>query len=270
MPELEINGTQIYYEDTGGDKPVILFAHGLLFSSQMFEFQIERLAEHYRCISFDFRGQGLSESPATGYEMANLVSDTRDLIEQLQIAPVHFVGLSMGGYVGLKLASDHSHLIRSLTLISTSPEAISKEEYQRLRRLSLVGRWLGYTMITGKIMRKIFGPAFREDPKLYQEQLIWRNRLLSNNRKGITRAVNGALKREDISQSLYQISKPTLILVGEDDEVTPIDQAEKMQNRISNATMHIIPQAGHMLSAEAPDEVCDYIMEHLKKVDGSS
>lgn len=270
MPELDINGTRIYYEDTGGDKPVILFAHGLLFSSQMFEFQIERLSEEYRCISFDFRGQGLSESPGSGYEMDYLISDTLGLIEKLNIAPVHFAGLSMGGYIGLSIASSHPHLIRSLTLMATSPEQVSQDEYKSLKRMSLVGRWLGYTLISGKIMRKIFGPVFRDDPKLYQEQLIWRNRLLSNNRKGITKAVNGALNRKDISDSLYQISKPTLILVGEDDEVTPVDHAERMTNRLNNATMQVIPQAGHMLSAEAPDEVCDYMLTHIRKVDGTA
>lgn len=268
MPELQVNGTSIYYEDTGGDKPVILFAHGLLFSSQMFEFQIERLVDEYRCISFDFRGQGLSDSPHSGYDMDSITEDTLQLIRELDIAPVHFAGLSMGGYVGLQIAARHPEMLRSLTLMATSAEAISKEDYKRYKRLSFIGRWLGYTLVSGEIMRRLFGPVFREDPKLYREQLIWRNRLLSNNRKGIAKAVNGAINRQDISESLHLINTPALILVGEDDEITPADHAERMKNRLRNASMVVIPQAGHMLSAEAPDEVCDYILEHIHKVDG--
>lgn len=263
MPELTINNTSIFYEDTGGDKPVILFAHGLLFSSQMFEFQIERLQENYRCISFDFRGQGLSESPPDGYDMDTLTNDTIELIRQLNIGPVHYAGLSMGGYIGIQIAARHPDLIRSLTLMSTSAEPVSEDEYRDMRKISTIGRWFGYTLVTGKVLRKIFGPAFREDSELYEEQLIWKNRLLSNNRKGILKAVNGAINRKDISEELYRIQCPTLILTGEDDKVTPPDHSEKLNRLIPNSKLIHIPRAGHMISAEAPDEVADYMLEHL-------
>lgn len=270
MPELQINNTSIFYEDTGGDKPVILFAHGLLFSSQMFEFQIERLHEEYRCISFDFRGQGLSDSPKEGYDMDTLMNDTVELIRKIEIAPVHFTGHSLGGYIGILIAAQYPELIKSLTLLSTTAEPESDEEYKRMRNISTVGRLFGYTLVTGKIMRKIFGPAFREDPDLYEEQMIWKNRLLSNNRKGIRRAVNGAINRDDISEYLHRIQCPTLILVGDDDAITPPAHSEKIKEKIPNATLKYIPRAGHMLSAEAPDEIADCMIEHLEKIEKQS
>ena len=265
MPEITVNDTTLYYEDTGGEGPVILFAHGLMFSSQMFEFQIERLQESYRCISFDFRGQGLSESPKGTYRADMLIDDTIALIQRLNIAPVHFAGHSMGGYIGLKLASEYPELVQSLTLMATSSDAEDPEGYKRLKWMSRIGRMFGYTLVTGKVMRRYFGPAFREDSQLYEEQLIWRNRLLSNNRKGIARAVAGIIEREDLTDRLSSITCPTLILVGEDDQITPPSHSEKLSRSIPNATLYRIPQAGHMLSAEAPDEVCDYLVEHLSR-----
>ncbi len=267
MSELSINNTSIFYEDTGGEKPVVLFAHGLLFSSQMFEFQIERLQDDYRCISFDFRGQGLSESPPDGYDMDTLTTDTIELIRQLNIAPVHYAGLSMGGYIGLKVAARQPELIRSLTLMSTSADSVSEDEYRDMKKISRIGRWFGYTLVTGKVLRKIFGPAFREDYELYEEQMIWKNRLLSNNRKGILKAVNGAINRKDISGELFRIQCPTLILTGEDDIATPPEHSEKLSRLIPNSKLIHIPRAGHMISAEAPDEVADYMLEYLRTVE---
>src|SRR5438128_2311715 len=104
MPRTTVNGADLYYEDTGSGREAILFAHGLLWSGRMFDAQVAALKGRYRCVTFDFRGQGQSEITTTGYDMDTLAEDAAALIQRLGIAPCHFLGLSMGGFIGMRLA----------------------------------------------------------------------------------------------------------------------------------------------------------------------
>src|SRR5262245_51346677 len=90
MPKLRINRAEIYYEDVGSGPQTIVFAHGLLWSCRMFDGQVAALKDCYRCVSFDFRGQGQSEVTRDGYDMDTLYEDAAALIETLNLAPCHF------------------------------------------------------------------------------------------------------------------------------------------------------------------------------------
>ena len=107
MPTIKVNDVDIYYEDSAPNntqKPVIVFAHGLLWSSQMYDKQVEYFQTDYRCIAFDFRGQGQSQITKSGYDMETLTEDTLGLLDALGIDKCHFVGLSMGGFVAQRIA----------------------------------------------------------------------------------------------------------------------------------------------------------------------
>src|SRR3954466_5950326 len=108
MPILTNEGASIAYTDTGAppgrpDAPTVVFGHGLLFSGWMFSAQIEMLRGDHRCVAIDWRGQGSSPPAAGGYDMDTLSRDAIALIEHLGAAPVHYVGLSMGGFVGQRV-----------------------------------------------------------------------------------------------------------------------------------------------------------------------
>jgi 3-oxoadipate enol-lactonase len=122
MPIIRVNGAALYYEEHGAGPETIVLAHGLLWSCRMFDAQVALLKEHYRCVAFDFRGQGQSEVTRSGYDMETLYEDAVALIEQLGCAPCHFLGLSMGGFIGLRLAARHPELLRSLILLETSAD----------------------------------------------------------------------------------------------------------------------------------------------------
>ncbi len=95
MPFLTINGARLHYDDEGDGPQTIIFSHGLLFSGKMFAAQVAALKDRYRCITFDHRGQGQSEVTESEYDIDALTGDAAQLIEKLEIAPYHFVGLSM-------------------------------------------------------------------------------------------------------------------------------------------------------------------------------
>src|SRR5215470_17977675 len=150
MPKIRVNGAELYYEDTGGQsKGTIIFAHGFLFSCRMFDGQVGALKDRYRCIAYDFRGQGQSEVTADGYDMETLYEDATALIEALNAAPCHFVGLSMGGFIGLRLAARRPALIRSLTLMNTGARREPWPSRLRFSFLAQMVRLVGPSPFSG-------------------------------------------------------------------------------------------------------------------------
>src|SRR5688572_30136086 len=98
MPMLTVNGTQLYYEDSGGSGEPVVFSHGLLWDTRLFDKQVGALRNRYRCVSYDHRGQGRSAvPPGPVVEMETCYEDAVQLIQRLGLVPCHFVGLSMGG-----------------------------------------------------------------------------------------------------------------------------------------------------------------------------
>jgi 3-oxoadipate enol-lactonase len=108
MPMIEVNGTRLYYEDTGPGSTgeTIAFSHGLLWSTELFAPQIAALRGRYRCIAWDHRGQGRSAADHRNTIGIELVwQDAMRLLGQLGCGPVHFAGVSMGGFVALRAAA---------------------------------------------------------------------------------------------------------------------------------------------------------------------
>jgi pimeloyl-ACP methyl ester carboxylesterase len=214
MPDIHVNGATIHYEEHGAGPETIVFAHGLLWSGRMFDYQVNALKDQYRCITFDFRGQGRSEVTASGYDMDTLTEDAAALIEALRAAPCHFVGLSMGGFVGMRLAIRRPELIRSLILLETSADPEPRENVGRYRLLNFIARWLGLQLVADQVMPIMFGKKFLSDPNRAQERAMWRERMIGNHRIGISRAVQGVIDREGVYDQIDRITAPTVIIVG--------------------------------------------------------
>lgn len=246
---------RLHVEDTGGNGPPVLFSHGLLWDTRLFAPQIDALRGRYRCIAWDHRGQGRSEVTADGYDMDTLAADAAALIERLGVAPVHFVGLSMGGFVGLRLAIRRPALLRSLTLIDTSAEAEPAANAPRYRLLNVVARWIGLGPVAGQVMPILFGRSFLADPARAAERAEYRARLAANHRIGITRAVRGVIEREGVADQLPRIRTPTLVMVGEEDVATVPAKAEAIHAGIAGSRLVRIPRAGHTSTLEAPAAV---------------
>jgi 3-oxoadipate enol-lactonase len=246
---------RIHVEDTGGDGPAIAFSHGLLWDTRLLAPQVAALRDRYRCIAWDHRGQGRSGVSPDGYDMDTLAEDAAALIERSAAAPVSFVGLSMGGFVGLRLAIRRPELLRSLTLIDTSAEPEPAANVPRYRLLNFVARWFGLGLVTGQVMPILFGSSFLADPARAAERAEYRARLAANHRIGVTRAVRGVIERAGVAAELHRIRLPTLILVGDEDVATVPAKSEAMQAAIPGARLVRIPCAGHTSTLENPAAV---------------
>jgi pimeloyl-ACP methyl ester carboxylesterase len=263
MPKLALDGAQIHWEEHGSGPQAVVFAHGLLFSGRMFDAQVEALEGRYRCITFDFRGQGDSEVTASGYDMDTLTGDAAALIEALGLAPCHFVGLSMGGFVGMRLAIRRPELLRSLILLDTSADPEPEENAPRYRLLNFIARWFGLRLVAGRVMRILFGRSFLGDPARREQRELWRRRLIANHRIGISRAVDGVIDRAGVYDQLDRIAVPTLVVVGDEDAATIPEKAERIHRRIPGSKLVMIPGAGHSSTIEEPEAVNRALEEFL-------
>ena len=217
----------------------------------------------YRVITYDHRGQGQSEVTLTGYDMDTLYEDAIGLIEQLGIAPVHFVGLSMGGFVGMRLAARRPDLLRSLILMETSAEGEPAENVPKYRTLSMVVKWPGTWAVAEPVMKIMFGKTFLNDPARADERQYWTNQL-KQNKRSIVRAVNGVIDRLPILPELGNIKVPTLVIVGDEDVATIPSKARKIHEYIAGSQLVVMPRGGHTSSIEEPEAVTGAIREFLK------
>lgn len=263
MPRITVNGIEVFYEDTGGSGEPIVFSHGLLWNTSLFAPQVAALKGKYRCIAYDHRGQGQSaDVPASEIGMDLLTDDAVALIAALNLEKVHFCGLSMGGFIGMRLAARFPQLVRSLILCDTSADAEPAENVPKYRKLNFVARWFGLRFVSAKVLPILFGQTSLTDPSRAADKAAWKA-LLEGNRRSIWRAVNGVINRRGVFEELPRITAPALVIVGDEDVATIPAKAERIAKAIPNAQLVRIPKAGHSSTVEQPQAVNAAILEFL-------
>ncbi|HJQ48336.1 MAG TPA: alpha/beta fold hydrolase [Amycolatopsis sp.] len=268
MPTFVHEGATIAYTDTGApagapDAPVIVFGHGLLFGGWMFRAQIEALRDRYRCVAIDWRGQGDSPRARAGYDMDTLTADAVALIRALGVAPAHWVGLSMGGFVGQRVAARHGELLRSLTLLDTSARAENGAKTGQNKLLAWAQQVTGIRAVLGQVKPQMFGPAFLADPASTAILDEWARRLTRLDRSAIRHAVYGVTDRLPVEQEIAAITVPALVVVGAQDAATPPAEAERIASLIPGAELHIVPDCGHMSAIEQPAAITGLLEKFL-------
>jgi pimeloyl-ACP methyl ester carboxylesterase len=262
MPQLCCNNALLYYSVSGIGSETIVFSHGLLFDHSMWKEQIAYFEKLYRCIAYDHRGQGQSESTGS-LDMDTLFEDAASLIEQLSPdEPVHFVGLSMGGFVGMRLAARKPHLLRSLILLETSADPeVNKFNYTLL---TWIFRTLGFRSVSKKVMRILFGKSSINDPSKQEQLNYWKSRM-SSYPSFITKAIDGVIHRRGVYDEIAKINTPTLVIVGDEDIAATPEMAKRIHTQIKNSIITIIPRAGHSSCIEQPEEVNRNIKGFIQK-----
>ncbi|MFC1926116.1 alpha/beta fold hydrolase [Chloroflexota bacterium] len=218
MPQIEVNGTSTYYEDSGKGHPLVLI-HGGGLDSGSWRSQTAYLSEKYRVITYDIRGHGRTEVPEGSYSMDDYVEDLRQLLDRLEVQQTYLAGFSIGGYIAL-----------SFTLCY--PE--------RVDALILAGTNSGPTI--DRVVKK-------------SEEILKRIRSTKGNRAAMkylgSHEANAA--RPDLTDRLSEIERPVLIIVGDRDVAAPPYISEEMHRRIANSQMVVIPDSGHSCNEEQPD-----------------
>jgi pimeloyl-ACP methyl ester carboxylesterase len=152
-------------------------------------------------------------------------------------------------------------------LLETTADPDPEENKGRYRLLNIIARWLGLGIVAGRVMPIMFGQKFLNDPARTQERDLWRQRLIANDRLGITRATRGVINRVGIYDQLDRITVPTLIIVGDQDVATVPAKAERMHQRIRGSKKVVIPGAGHTATVEEPEAVNKALKAFLDSLD---
>ncbi len=234
-----------------GRGPVALFLHGLGGSRPSWDPQLTGLADVRRCISWDMPGYGAS-APVQPLAFHVLVEAVDALLDRLGVADVDLVGSSLGGMIALHYAAAHPGRVRSLAVLSTSPAFGFDQElgaHWRQRRLAPLDAGATPADLAEDVLR---GLAGRHAPEAAIADSVT---AMSRIPAAGLRAAIDCLITHDIREALPGIDVPTLVLVGDEDEETPSSYARYIAQAMPQARLTVVPHAGHLLSAERPDEV---------------
>lgn len=254
-----------YYIDQGPRKtmPVILI-HGFPLNHTMWASQIEALPDKHRVIAYDIRGHGESDVGGGQYTMDLFVNDLIVLLDHLKIEKAVLCGLSMGGYIALRALERHPERVGALVLCDTRSEADSDET--RVKRFAAVEsiKEKGVPLFAEGFVKSAFAPeTFTNHPGAVQNV---KGMILTNSSLGICSALLAMAFRTDTTVSLSQIKIPTLIMVGEKDQLTPPITSLFMKENIPNAQMYVIPGVGHLSNLENPTAFNRRLLSFLSEV----
>src|SRR5712692_1526318 len=259
-----VNKTRLNFIDVGDSraKPIILI-HAFPLSLEMWKSQIEVLKQSSRVVAYDIRGQGESEVGDGQYTMEFFVDDLIGLMDHLKIERAILCGLSMGGYVSLRTAERNPERLRALVLCDTKAEADSNEA--KLKRAasirSIKDRGLEQ-FADSQVMSALTEETFARNPARVQTA---REMILRNSPIGLCGALLAMVSRTDTTTFLPSIRVPTLILVGDKDNVTPPDVSKRMHDSIPNSQMRMMPGAAHWSNIENSQEFNKHLGDFLAK-----
>ena len=266
MPTLPVLGADLFYHDEGDGPETVVLGHGYLMTSALWDPVVPGLVgAGYRVVRPDWRGQGRSAVTAGGYDPWDLAAHALALLDALGVDRFHYVGHSMGGYVGWRLALRAPDRVASLVQIATTAQAEGGAALRQYTVLLWALRALGYGAVLGRVMPILYGPAFLDDPARQREVETQRQRVRSNDRAGVFRAGRGIFDRDDVSGQLGQIRTPTLVVAGEHDRPHPPAQARADADRLPDAEFVVLPDVGHTPPVEAPDRTLDLVLDWLRR-----
>ncbi|GAC1332576.1 MAG: alpha/beta hydrolase [Candidatus Dormibacteria bacterium] len=258
MPTLKSNGVDLYYERAGHGEPVLM-VHGLLFSAESWRGQLDALAADYDCIAVDLRGQHRSEAPGdpAGYDLWNQAEDIHGLIQEMEIAPVHYAGLSMGGMIGMRLALKHPRDLRDLALLDTSAGVDEPDKLERYAAMRHVMRQGHLEAVLPALPPVFFADAFVAEHGDRVE--AWFDSLRRGDQEGFALASQAVDERDDISGRLGEIGVPTLVVHGTEDVPIPVERGQELAAAIPGARLELVAGAGHQSNMDHPDEVTELL-----------
>ncbi len=261
-------GLRLAWREAGAGLPVLLL-HAFPLSGEMWDSQLAALSGAFRVIVPDLSGLGASQGvpptpPNTVCRMSDLAADAVALLDHLEIGRAVVGGLSMGGYAALALCEGAPERLRGLILADTRAGADTEEGRQI--RLETARRVLqeGMDFLARSLTPKLLGRTTRERRP---DVVAWVERMIREAPPaGVAAAQRGMAVRPDRTWVLRRLDVPVLILVGEEDEVTPIAEARAMEREIRGGELVTLPEAGHLASLERPETFNEALAGFLRRL----
>lgn len=258
---VEVNGVSLAVEEGGRGVPLLLI-HGFPLSGQMWAPVLPALAEVARVVTVDLRGFGESQAPPQGYTMEALASDVLGVVDALGFQRFVLAGHSMGGYVAFRLLAGHGERVAGLVLVDTRAEA--DDEAGRQRRDAAIARILGGDRagFLNDFLPRLVAPASWERAPRLAEELLALTAAVPDH--VLTGCLAGMRDRPDSRLLLATLQVPALVMVGEEDTITPAATARDMAEA-AGAELAVIPGAGHTPPLERPVATAEALVAFLRR-----
>jgi pimeloyl-ACP methyl ester carboxylesterase len=262
MPTAEVNGQRLNYEDSGSGEPAVLFSHGFFMDHSMFDPQVDALADRWRCIRWDERGHGQTESTPDPFTYWDSGADAIGLLDHLGIEQAVLAGMSQGGFLSLRAALTAPGRVRALILIDTQDRPEDPEKIGGYNELIASFEAPGGPPqeVLDIIAGLILAPDFPDNAK-------WQERWRAIDHDVLRQIYTTLTTREDdVRERLGELRMPTLVIHGDADAAIELDRAEAVAAAIPNAELVVIPGAGHAANLTHPAAVNPHIERFLSKL----
>jgi 2-succinyl-6-hydroxy-2,4-cyclohexadiene-1-carboxylate synthase len=274
MPTINSNAVEYNYEvaearrATFAQPQTLVLLHGFTGSTESWAEHLPIFSAYYRTIAIDLLGHGRTEAPAdfARYDMEQSASDLADLLTTIAPGPIHLLGYSMGGRLALYFAVTYPYLVHSLVLESASPglaDPVARQE--RIQSDEQLANEIEAQGISAFVARWEALPLFAGQQRLptaVQNRL--RDQRLGNRPHGLANSLRGmgTGRQPALWDQLATLSMPTLLLAGELDEKFKLI-ARQMATYLPNATVAIVPDAGHTIHLEQPQAFQEQVLPFL-------
>jgi 3-oxoadipate enol-lactonase len=262
-----VNYLDLSYDDIGEGSIPIIFLHGYPFDKSIWEIQLEALKSTNRVIACDIRGFGKSKDEKSILGIDLFSDDLIALMDKLDIHKATICGLSMGGFIALNAYQRFPDRFSALILCDTQciadTEEVKKNRYKIIDEIAVDG----VQKFNEEFIKKVFHKESLSNKKELVTSL--RQVVFSNSSHIISMGLTALAERSETCSVLNEITIPTLIICGREDEVTPLEQSEFMHTRIKGSTLRVIDKAGHVSNLEQPDEFNKYLFNFLTALSSS-
>ena len=263
--KIAVNDLSVSYNDEGktGD-PVIIFIHGFPFNKSMWDKQMEALKHDYRVIAYDVRGHGYSDTGTEDFSIELFATDLLNLMDTLKIDKAMLCGLSMGGYIALNAFENYPDRFDALILSDTTCLADTSEaKEKRIKTIENI-RKNGVEKFADESIKNLFARESFSTKK--KEIAAVREMIVHTDEESLCKTLRAFYERKETCSKLSDIYVPVLIMVGEEDKITPLAAAQLMQEKIKDSLLSIIEHAGHLINIENPLEFNNQLEEFVSTV----
>ena len=241
------------------DAPAVVLSNSLGSTHRMWDAQLAELEQRFRVVRYDTRGHGGSPVPDGPYLIDDLADDLVALLDRLDIATAHLVGLSLGGMTVMRVAIRHPERVERLALLCTGAQLPPASAWTD--RAATV-RAQGSGAVAAAVVQRWFTPAHLEahpDVRTAHEQMV-----AATSAEGYA-ACCEAIAELDLREQLSAITAPTLAIAGAEDPATPPAKLAEIVDRIPGSRLLTVPQAAHLANAERPATITPALIEHLEQ-----
>ena len=264
---IKIDGLTMAYNVSGVGAPLTLI-HGFPLNKIMWRPQVSSLSRRFRVVALDLPGFGESEAPPGPCSMDRFADYVGALLRQLRIHSSVVVGHSMGGYVTFRLYARHRSLVGGMVLANTRAEADSPEGKQgRLATIERIKRE-GLTSYISESAEKLVSPAtMARRPEILR---TLRDIMKAASEHSIVSTLHALAERPDSTPLLSEITVPTLVITGAQDQIIPFDSAGRMHSSIRGSQLVTIQSTGHMSNLEDPEAFNRAVLQSFRRPSSAS